>query len=557
MLDLDDLSRLLFEGDARGENSLDGWELRVAPGTDPRVARMVSLHETFHGQLNDSSAMGTLLHGLAWVVRNRPDAPHLEALLRGLVGRCRNVHETYATWLSLLVVGQGQPATELLAGNALYSSWFRRGEQLAGELRGGYLRYHAVSAGLRACMQGEEIRTVLDRGLDQVRLADLPAARAPDALFRHLLHHRPWGLWSEALRHARAARPELPGWDLIAASQEQPDLYYEAMAAELDETSSWLMTCFHDAAASVLPPTAGVTDFNGHLPYVEPLIHAAQALLPPGPVRVPLRAAAPGETPEAEIIAAFKGERLVLREPPLTAGIVAPIDQVEPEHLVAGTGPHAHLFLWAAANRRWRKQHRWPLGGPADDDEPLTALRKVVAAGEQRELQVFPCPGSAELARAHQALGGSMPVVACVSMAVYGNESWSRQWLPALREATLLAVLVDLDPFHHLELRSRGDGPAFSHAQLDLPEDQVPNRVFVLKPNGLAHLFLIPCMPLLASSLLHFIRHVVPQPGRFRADSSFLEAADHIALGVLLGHLLGEERIFNFSAGRILRKEEA
>ncbi len=40
-----------------------------------------------------------------------------------------------------------------------------------------------------------------------------------------------------------------------------------------------------------------------------------------------------------------------------------------------------------------------------------------------------------------------------------------------------------------------------------------------------------------------------------RADSAFLERADRTAVGVLLGHLLGEEHVFDFSAGRIQRKE--
>lgn len=549
---LDDLDALLFEGAARGESTLDGWELRLPGGTDARVARMVSLHETFHGQLNDTSAMGTLLHGLAWVVRNRKDDVALRTLLEGLIGRCRHLHEAYATWLSLHVVGRGQPPLELLDGNERYLAWFARANAVASGLHGPYLRYHAVAAALRACMQGPDLAIALDRGLDRLRLADLPAAAAPDALFRQLAARLTPDLWTRAFAAAREARPDLPGWEVIEANERYATLYDAALAEEHDETSTWLMICFHEAARSVLP--VPVLDFDGHLPLVQPLIKAAEALLPAGPVRVPLRAAAPGQTPEAELVGSFKGERLVLRDAPLAAVLACEASDADPTELVCGAGPHAHLFLWAAAGRRWRDQHVWPDGPPTDDDLPLTALRRVERDGETRLLRVWPCTPRA-LAEAHAALAGDLAVIVCVSMAVYGDETWCREWLPALRQVSLLAVLVDLDPFHHLDLWSRGSGPDFAFAVIELPDDHVPNRVFVLRADGSEHLFLIPCMPLMASSLLHFVRDVVPAPSRFREDGSFLEGPTRMAMSVLLGHLLGEQRVFDFLAGRLLRKE--
>lgn len=161
----DHLTRLLFDGEARGEHRFEGWDLEVGPNTAPRYARMVGIHESLHAQLNDSTAYGSLLHALAWVVRNRPEDPRWGRRLRALVARCRQVHESYATYLSLLVVGEGQPATDLLAGNALYEGYLQVASDLTGSLRGAYLRYHAVAASLRACMQGNLPAVVLERGL--------------------------------------------------------------------------------------------------------------------------------------------------------------------------------------------------------------------------------------------------------------------------------------------------------------------------------------------------------------------------------------------------------
>lgn len=186
----DHLQRLLYDGPTRGENSLDGWDLRVEEGASPQLARMVSIHESFHGQLNDSTAMGTLLHGLAWVVRNRPEDDALRGRLHGPVSRCRQLHEAYATWLSLLVVAEGRPDTGLLGGDPRYLGWFERADGLTGDLRGGYLRYHAVAAGLRATMQGRELHVALERGLHRLSLSELPAASAPDALIRQLCASR-------------------------------------------------------------------------------------------------------------------------------------------------------------------------------------------------------------------------------------------------------------------------------------------------------------------------------------------------------------------------------
>src|SRR5262245_57763273 len=105
------LRGLLFTGDPRHSEGLyrfDSWAVRF--GHDPRAAdaRLTSLHEAYHGFLNDSTAYGTLLHGIAALHRELHDERFLD-VLEALLERCVDTHETYAVHASLFLVGRGHP----------------------------------------------------------------------------------------------------------------------------------------------------------------------------------------------------------------------------------------------------------------------------------------------------------------------------------------------------------------------------------------------------------------------------------------------------------------
>lgn len=353
---------------------------------------------------------------------------------------------------------------------------------------------------------------------------------------------------------ARQERPELGGWSLIAASETNSQASQQATDAEYDATSNYLMERFHDAVVAVLSGNY-ILPFNGHLELVKPLLEAAEQLLPPGPVLVPLRAAAPGETPEQEIVATFKGERIVLREEPLIASFSLLPPAGAAKLFAVGTGQHEHLFVVARHTDRLKAQHRWPSGDLPAGDAPITALRRVsVMPNGERRVDYYHLGGLRDLRAIIEELPEGIPAVVSASMAVFGDETWRSEWLAGLSEMTLFSVLVDLDLFEHLRIWSAQGEPSFRYALMVLPDDHVPNRVFALQPDGAKSLFLAPCSDILAKALTVFLREHVPQRDVFREDTSFLEAIDQAAVGVLLGHLLREEAFFDFGAGRFLIK---
>lgn len=528
-----------------GHYHFDGWDVRLPPDTDPRVAQMLDVHEALHVQLDESTAFGALLNAVAFAARNLPGDERLHRLLDQLVAGCRLVHESYATYLSLLVVGDGQASLDLLADNPLYRTYHDQGAALAVGLSGGYLRRHAVGAALRACMQGDAAAIAVARGLDNFRPADLRGAAWPDAILRRLAARLRPDTWTTALEQARQDRPDLPGWDAITASEADPGLFRGLMREEYDVTSDYLLMRFHAVIQACIPEVHG---FDDHLPLIEPLIAAAERRVPAGRVRMPLRAAPPGATPEVEIVRTFKGARVILRSEPLNAALRPLPLPGRVDELVTGVGAHAHLFVVARHADRMQEQHAWPGGGPPGG--AVTAIRRAIRHDDgSRTLEYYVLPGPDALDKLLAALPAGLPVIASVSMAVFGDEAWSAAWLERLDGVALLSVLIDVDPYEHLERWSAQPGLAFDFATMLLPDDHVPNRVFTLRPAGSRTLLLAPCSHTVAQSLVYFIRTCARRPDAFREDTAFLAGADRIAVGVLLGHLLHEETFFDFTAG--------
>lgn len=534
-----------YKGRVSGHYHFDGWDIRLPPATDPRVAQMLDVHEALHVQLDESTAFGALLNAVAFAARNLPDDARLGRLLGHLVSGCRLVHESHATYLSLLVVGDGQASLDLLVDNPLYRLYHDQAAALAVGLSGGYLRRHAVGAALRACMQGDAAALALQRGLENFRAADLRGAAWPDAILRRLAARLRRDTWTGALEQARRDRPDLPGWEAIAASEADPGLYRGLMREEYDVTSDYLLARFHAVVQALVP---GIRGFDDHLPLIEPLIAAAERRVPAGRVRMPLRAAPPGATPAVEILRTFKGARVILRSKPMSAAL-RPLPPTErADELVVGIEAQAHLFVVVRHADRLQEQHTWPEGGPPGG--PVTAIRRAVRHEDgSRVLEYHLLPGPDVLDELCAALPAGLPVIASVSMAVFGDAAWSSAWLERLDRAALLSVLIDLDPYEHLERWSNQAGLAFDFATMLLPDDHVPNRVFVLHPADSRTLLLAPCSHTVAQSLVYFLRTCIRRPDVFREDTAFLAGADRNAVGVLLGHLLREETFFDFGAG--------
>ena len=109
-LDPHDLRRLLMAAStpgASGEYEHADWSVSFEPNTDSALQYLVSVHESMHAALNDSTAFGTLLHVYSHLFRNGVDSTRSGAILDELIGSCLESHEAFATWTSVVMVNRG------------------------------------------------------------------------------------------------------------------------------------------------------------------------------------------------------------------------------------------------------------------------------------------------------------------------------------------------------------------------------------------------------------------------------------------------------------------
>ena len=564
-----DLRALLLEGEAeasRGAYEPVAWQVVLRDDSRSDRARFVSLHESFHADLNDSTAFGTLLHLVAYLVRSGAETRYA-ALLDDLILACRRTHECFATSLALLVMeASGADGQLLLDAYPAYRHHAAVGEELVRAFRGRWLRYHAVTAATRACMQSSVVARIAAVGLGSFTAADLLRLERPDERLRLLRGRLDPTFWEQVLAGARAAAPDLPGWAEIAAEERGGEPFAAGFEERHDLLSRRTMEAFYASVAAELDAGGAPTlPFDGHVAFVAPLVEQAARLAPAGAARGGLPRPWAGEDRDALMLRSFETERLVLSERRMRARFT-PIREVPLERwaaLTAGAGRDEHFFLAVRLADRIVEQYEAP------DDEaaflnglgsrPVVTLRRsgrLPDSGE-RVVEHFVLDRPEDLdalagAIAAADAGGERerPLVASLSMAAAGDDEWVASWFPRLRECARVTMLVDLSPARHFDAWLRRDELDVAYNTVNLDVDGRGLTAFAFQPRtGQAPIFLAPATMVVCTALAWYVRDVLPHPERFVEDRRFL-IDERWLVEATLGHLVREEPWFDFGAGR-------
>jgi hypothetical protein len=239
-------------------------------------------------------------------------------------------------------------------------------------------------------------------------------------------------------------------------------------------------------------------------------------------------------------IFSMEGERLVIRNEPLPARV---IDE-QPQLMIAGEAPYEHVYLSVRAAARLRDQ--WRVDDPRlpTDDEMVAVVRRTIATPDGRVVEIRGVNDPSDL----EACAGML--VGDISMAAYGDPETAERWGSVLGVENS-AVLFDLQPSYHLRLWLRDESAWLRYAVLSAERTQRTTMVYVAQlvtPQGRSRLFLTPASDLFVRSIRAWLADV-GLDGRAQLDPSMIEENDRV-LQIVLGHLLGEEHVFDFLAGR-------
>lgn len=223
-----------FEATSEGAvlGSFDGRDrrdVRLYATASRREQLLVSIHEHLHHELQWSTVWGTLsaMSGLLAEAGVFPE--RLGQVSHAANSAAREVHEVFATTVSVGVLGV-EEGRLLLTGNDAYTGYLERGLELGGPIAAApwQFRESAVQMLLRLLMQPAELADVAERGFGALRLRDLEASARPDHRLARVAE-RASAWWSTAFREILGAFPDRGGdvgdaWRRVAPGEpEQVD----------------------------------------------------------------------------------------------------------------------------------------------------------------------------------------------------------------------------------------------------------------------------------------------------------------------------------------------
>ncbi len=553
-----DLKDLLLKGGddhPSGRNRLFTWDILASGESVSDQTVLVSLHESLHSTLTDTTAYGSLLHVYADLALRLPEEEHYQRTFLTLLDRCRTVHESNATYLSMMILSQGSPDPGLLENYPRYLRYYRIGESLARGFSGGYLRHNAAAAALRLCMQGTAVETLLDRGLQEFRPSDLRFRYYPDQRLKVLLDNVSEAFWQDAYMKAKLAKPDFSAWDVFDASEADDRLYEAAVAEEFDEASRYLLESFHDALAGLLNDAGSASlAWDGQRESTARLLEKEKELVPSGSSGISLRPAMEHETADTFAAVQFGMERLIVNAvQPI--GLVKQLSEVpvkELRGLVSSASPDDHFFLTVRPARRMVEQVALSQEDRQNFDRfessPVVALRVSYQRGSdlRRVVEYFIIESPEELTAFGTVAKEIAPVLGCFYLSSLADAEWLQRWFDPLATVADLTYLMDIPPFENFPVWFDDANLRVRYAVAHMTIDRSRHDVLVFRSEaGRKKLLLLPGSSVLWRAMAHFLREQFAHPEIFIEDAAFLH--EHAwELQVVLGHLFREESFFDF-----------
>ncbi len=532
------------------------WEISTSGRATDAAARMVTLHEIMHAELNDSTAWGSLFHAYATLVQHAPDPGAYREVSLSVIEACRRTHEVFATYTGVFLADRAA-GQSLLAGRPEYLAHYADACHLtAGIPRGSQLEWYVAISAIRACMQSHGLPEALRVGLDRFRLADLRARDLPDVRLDMLIEdgEEPGRSISDDIagQLEPADRDAALRW-LTALPDDPADTGDEDEEVQDRAGAVAERMAFERSAAALERRGARVLGYNGHQAFTDETVAAVHRLAPAA--RVVFSAAAADATEPGKIMQDFGLERLRVRDQPLAARVLllADVPRRQRQKVLRLQGPGGpYTFLVARSAGTLRAQHDItdelrPL--PAADAAPVVAIRTPSGSHEAPALRLWQVARPRELQALRRQIGGQ-GVVSSVSMSLLADTDWESRWLEPLLECGPVTILMDLNPFVHFEhWASLGLQVQYGTVEATSEADSRIGFACICRSPGAGlsyerATFLTVCSDMQADALTVVLQRRWPAMAHEDPDA----IRDRIdAIRIALTHLITEETYFTFT----------
>ncbi len=548
------LEALLLEGDptqSEGLYRFDHWAVRL--GCDPRSAqaRMATLHEMYHGLLNDSTAYGTLLHVAGLLVREQPSVPHYASLLACLLDGARDTHETYATYSSVFLVGRGRCDPTLVDAYPGYPSYLTNALEIAGTMPNPLLGFQLVQSVTRAAMQPDCLTLFAPTPPEQwIDVAARPDLGRPDQRLTVLRSASFLQRTAEAFSHWADAQTDPLVHEVLNTRPKTDAEYDRLIDKDLDSATDVIGAYLYDLCCAELHRVAQTClAFNGHQAHTAAILARVAHVLPEGSARR-LNAAPEGSRLD-DLLSGFAQERLVV-VPARIKGRWAWLDDLPeerwPELLV---GPTAHAFIVVRPSSRLQEQYVFDASEPLPRDASgafVAVRRRAIETDGRATVEYMVLRDPEQLDRLSERLKLTGRTIASCAMSILAAEEWQSAWLPALRRLSHFDVLIDLDPFQYVRAWARQSEFVTAFTTMTARVGDREHMALALRPDSDGGIvFLAPCTSVFCSAMAVELRSLAAEGAPFAEDTGPFES-EREALILVLSHLFLEEPWFDFRA---------
>ena len=471
-----------------GSYHFDHWQVHLGKVPTDDDAQMASLHEMYHGQLNDTTAYGTLLHIVSTMCQMHQNEESYNDLLESLIDCSTTTHEVFATYSSMFVVHRGLPQQALIEPYGKnYIRYFQTANHFAKTLSNPLLGYQLLHSIIRACMQINclDLFSVSSPSTWSINL--LTEKDKPDVRLSCFEH-------SDFLPYIKKGLK-----DLICKEKDQKCL--NALTTKVWSRETYRRFIVDDTADAVYDKVGFMLyelcvaylkvvsipclSFNGHQKYVDDLISNAENTFPKDQ-RGKLASPSTPFLPEKEnLLHDFANEKLLISNEKYPAQIhlldCATIERVE--DFFSKDNPHIHLTIRPV--EQLRAQYSFHQEVNFDSDVKIFIAMRVRMQSDRgyfysvEHFYIASVDILVQLIKKVQQTG--FVYISC-SYSCLLDSQWQKQWMPALRQADFFSVVINQNPFELLEHWIKTLNLRFKYSTISLQYMDYTYVVFTLYP---------------------------------------------------------------------------
>lgn len=535
----DNLYKLLTSSESRPEGAYNHatWDIQTRGEVDSDAALITSVHEAMHDHLNNSTAYGLLLIVTAHLAREEVID---NSKLVQLVNACRNAHEIFATYSSLLIVSQETILFDVIQQDyPAYSKYVHLAQFLLQGVDKNHLQYPIINSLIRVCFQNP----ALVQHLQQETLFTLKPEDSPDhrlTLLSKYLNPERLQTWLTRFVETHAS-PE----DARHFVEVENDLsLIRSEAKGFDAMGQSLSDFVYDEIKNDKSVGFAVMGFDDHLDFLDDLLAYANKLAPMSEAVMPL--IADKDYDKIDAVSQYESEAVVFNETPLPA-VVIPFSEypIKDWHkLLARVGEDAYLYIISRITERFVTQYQF------SDEHKAWLLREhpdfVVTIAVKQKVDdvvsvVFVVLNEPNQLRALDKQ--QLPMMTNSSMFLTSDHAWEDVWHDAIAEVSSHTLLFDLSPSTHLQ-RSLSIYDTVYYNSFHLETDKGEFAFIVLIGQGenvVTGVFFMPCSAVMSNLMLTKMQDMGERFQRLDPDKDLSEDL-YWLLRVQMTRLLDETR---------------